>query len=113
LDLPVRTYSSGMMLRLAFAISTSNEPEVVLLDELIGVGDMDFREKSRRRLMRIIEGAHILVLATHDHQMLRSYCTTCAWMDGGKLAALGPIDEVIARYDAGGGHHDSSVTSTG
>jgi ABC-2 type transport system ATP-binding protein/lipopolysaccharide transport system ATP-binding protein len=100
LDLPVRTYSNGMMLRLAFAISTSNDPEIVLLDELIGVGDNDFREKSRQRLARIIDDAHILVLATHDQQMLRSYCTKCAWVEHGKLVAVGPVDEIMARYDA-------------
>jgi ABC-2 type transport system ATP-binding protein/lipopolysaccharide transport system ATP-binding protein len=98
LQLPVRTYSNGMMLRLAFAISTSNEPEIVLLDEMVGVGDADFRVKSRERLSSIIEAAHILVLATHDQHMLRQYCATCAWMEGGKLVAYGPIDEVLKAY---------------
>ncbi len=98
LNLPVRTYSNGMMLRLAFAISTSNHPEIVLLDELIGVGDLDFRIKSRERLHRVIEAAHILVLATHDQEMLRQYCTTCAWIESGKLIMAGPIDDVLAAY---------------
>src|SRR5262249_20304923 len=75
LHLPLRTYSSGMMLRLAFAVSTSNSPEIVLLDELIGVGDADFRQKSQKRLQRLIDGAHILALATHDQQMLRLNCS--------------------------------------
>ncbi len=98
LDLPVRTYSNGMMLRLAFAISTSNDPEIVLLDEMVGVGDADFRVKSRERLDRVIEAAHVLVLATHDQHMLRQYCATCAWMEGGKLLAYGPIDDVLGAY---------------
>jgi ABC-2 type transport system ATP-binding protein len=98
LDLPVRTYSSGMMLRLAFAISTSNEPEVVLLDEMVGVGDADFRVKSRERLTSVIEAAHVLVLATHDQHMLRTHCTICAWLEGGKLVSYGPIDDVLEAY---------------
>lgn len=99
LSLPVRTYSNGMMLRLAFAISTSNDPEVVVLDELIGVGDADFRAKSRKRLDRMIESARVLVLATHDQQMLRSYCTKCAWIENGRVLQFGEIGEVLTAYD--------------
>lgn len=98
LNLPMRTYSSGMMLRLAFAISTSNAPEVVILDELIGVGDQDFRLKSRERLRNLIESAHILVLASHDQHMLRAYCSKCAWIEGGRVLALGPVDDVLEHY---------------
>lgn len=99
MDFPVRTYSNGMMLRLAFAISTSNDPDVVILDEMLGVGDADFRDKSRARLSQVIESAHVLVLATHDQQMLRSYCTKCAWMESGRLIAFGGIDEVLQSYN--------------
>jgi ABC-2 type transport system ATP-binding protein/lipopolysaccharide transport system ATP-binding protein len=98
LELPVRIYSSGMMLRLAFAISTSNDPDIVLLDELIGVGDVDFRAKSRERLDRIIEGAHVLVMASHDENLLRTYCTKGALMSQGRVVALGSIDDILAQY---------------
>lgn len=97
--LPVRTYSNGMLLRLAFAISTSNDPEVVVLDELIGVGDADFRAKSRKRLERMIESARVLVLATHDQQMLRSYCSKGAWIEGGRVLLFSDINEVLAAYE--------------
>jgi ABC-2 type transport system ATP-binding protein/lipopolysaccharide transport system ATP-binding protein len=100
LSLPVRTYSNGMMLRLAFAISTSNDPEVVVLDELIGVGDADFRAKSRKRLEKMIASARVLVLATHDQQMLRSYCNKGAWIEGGRILSFGEIGAVLAAYDS-------------
>lgn len=100
LSLPVRTYSNGMMLRLAFAISTSNSPEVVVLDELIGVGDLDFRTKSLARLNKLIQAAHILVLASHDQSILRSHCTKCAWVEGGQLVAFGPTEDVLLRYNS-------------
>src|SRR3954463_6413691 len=72
LDLPLRTYSSGMMLRLIFAIATAIEGEIVLLDEWIGVGDQQFRKKARQRLDEIVARAGILVLASHDIGLIQS-----------------------------------------
>lgn len=98
LDLPLRTYSQGMALRLAFGVSTASEPDIVLLDELIGVGDADFVTKALARLEAIVAKASILVIASHDVAALRRYCNKGAWLDGGTLKAVGPLEDVLAAY---------------
>ena len=74
IDMPVRTYSSGMVLRLAFSISTSIKPEILLMDEWISVGDSDFKERAEERLMSFVNQAGILVMATHDNAMAKRLC---------------------------------------
>ncbi len=74
IDMPVRTYSSGMALRLAFSISTSIKPEILLMDEWISVGDSDFKERAEERLMSFVNQAGILVMATHDNAMAKRLC---------------------------------------
>ncbi|MBR0712890.1 ABC transporter ATP-binding protein [Bradyrhizobium liaoningense] len=103
LDLPLRTYSSGMMLRLIFAVATAVEGEIVLLDEWIGVGDQQFRRKARQRLDDIVARAGILVLASHDIDLLRSSCNRAVLLQQGRVAATGTVDEIIARYLAATG----------
>jgi ABC-type polysaccharide/polyol phosphate transport system ATPase subunit len=98
LELPIRTYSAGMMLRLAFAVSTATRPEIIILDEMITAGDAIFVEKARARIANLIKHAAILVLATHDDATLRRFCTVAVWMDSGRVAATGDIDSVLARY---------------
>ncbi len=75
LSLPIRTYSSGMMLRLAFAVSTAVHPDILILDEIIGVGDAAFAEKAEKRLHSMIEKASIMFLASHDNNTIRRFCT--------------------------------------
>ncbi|TPQ29417.1 sugar ABC transporter ATP-binding protein [Bradyrhizobium guangdongense] len=103
LDLPLRTYSSGMMLRLIFAVATAVEGEIVLLDEWIGVGDQQFRRKARQRLDDIVARAGILVLASHDVDLLRSTCNRAVLLQQGRIAAVGTVDGIIDRYVAGAG----------
>jgi ABC-type polysaccharide/polyol phosphate transport system ATPase subunit len=103
LDLPLRTYSSGMMLRLIFAVATAVEGEIVLLDEWIGVGDQQFRRKAQQRLDRIVERAGILVLASHDVDLLRSTCNRAILLREGRIAAAGSTDEILSDYLAGPG----------
>jgi ABC-2 type transport system ATP-binding protein/lipopolysaccharide transport system ATP-binding protein len=98
LDLPVRTYSSGMNLRLAFALSTAINPEIVLLDEVIGVGDAEFAERAMVRLTDMLSKANILVLASHNTDILREFCNIGALMKEGQIIQLGPIDEVLATH---------------
>lgn len=96
LKFPVRTYSQGMMLRLAFAIATVRDPEILAIDEVIGVGDASFFEKAFKRLLALVERSRILVVATHQDEMLRRICNKAIWLSHGSLRAYGPIDEVLA-----------------
>jgi len=98
IDLPMRTYSSGMNLRLAFAISTAIRPDILLMDELISVGDAAFATKAKQRIRDLIASAGILVLASHDAKSLLEYCTRGVVMEHGAIAFDGPIDEAIARH---------------
>lgn len=98
LAMPVRTYSSGMMLRLAFAVCTSIEPEILLMDEWIGVGDAAFMEKAERRLRALVERSGILVIASHSSDLIRRTCSKAVLMEAGRLRAAGPVDEVLNLY---------------
>lgn len=98
LNLPMRTYSSGMTLRIAFGVSTVRPPEILLLDELISVGDADFAKKSRRRIEDMMGKASILVLASHDPSILRQYCNRAILMSEGSIIAEGDVDTVLEAY---------------
>jgi ABC-2 type transport system ATP-binding protein/lipopolysaccharide transport system ATP-binding protein len=98
LKLPMRTYSSGMIVRLAFAISTAVTPEILIMDEIVGAGDAAFFAKAEARLNRLIGSTHILVLASHDDGVLRRLCNKAALIDEGRLKMIGPVDEVLAAY---------------
>ncbi len=98
LELPIRTYSAGMMLRLSFAISTAVKPEIIILDEMISVGDAAFITKARARITNLIQNASILVLATHDDNLLQEFCQTAIWMNYGHVASMGDTETVLAHY---------------
>jgi ABC-2 type transport system ATP-binding protein/lipopolysaccharide transport system ATP-binding protein len=100
LDLPLRTYSSGMRLRLAFAVSTAVDADILLLDEVIGVGDASFMKKAEGRMLDLQNRAKIVVLASHSDTVIRQMCSKALWMDRGRLREFGPMDEVAARYAA-------------
>lgn len=102
LDLPIRTYSSGMMLRLAFAVSTAVHPDILILDEVIGVGDAAFAERAEQRLHGMIQRASIMFLASHDNSSIKRFCNRTLWMKGGTLMMDGPPDDVLAAYAADG-----------
>ncbi|MBR0689790.1 ABC transporter ATP-binding protein [Bradyrhizobium manausense] len=103
LDLPLRTYSSGMMLRLIFAVATAVEGEIVLLDEWIGVGDQQFRKKARQRLDEIVARAGILVLASHDVDLIKSTCNRAILLQEGQMTATGTTEEILDLYLGGAG----------
>lgn len=98
LNMPVHTYSSGMIMRLAFAVCTSIDPEILLMDELLDVGDAAFVEKAERRLEELIGRTDILVLASHDYRLLERTCTTGILLDAGRVRVYGPIGEVLEEY---------------
>jgi ABC-2 type transport system ATP-binding protein/lipopolysaccharide transport system ATP-binding protein len=102
LELPIRTYSAGMRMRLAFAVSTSIEPDILLLDEGIGAGDAAFLEKAERRLKEFTDKAAIIVLASHSEGLIRQMCDTAILMEHGKVLRQGKTEEVLAHYRAGG-----------
>ena len=104
LDMPVRTYSSGMMLRLAFAVSTCMVPEILLMDEWIGAGDARFLDKAQRRLLSMVKQSGILVLASHSEDIIRRMCNRALLVEGGRLVASGTPDEIFALYNRGQGH---------
>jgi ABC-2 type transport system ATP-binding protein len=98
LEMPLRTYSAGMFARLAFAISTSIDPEILLLDEGIGAGDDVFLAKAKQRLDALINRARILVLASHSDDLVRKLCNRAFLMENGQVVATGSTDEMLDRY---------------
>jgi ABC-2 type transport system ATP-binding protein/lipopolysaccharide transport system ATP-binding protein len=102
LNLPLRTYSSGMSIRLAFAISTCVQPEILLLDEVIGAGDAHFLERAQRRLKDLMSRAKILVVASHATNQITNLCNKALLLHEGEVLAFGPADEVVQRYQAMG-----------
>lgn len=95
LDVPVRTYSAGMQVRLSFAMATMMEPEILLMDEWFLAGDAAFMEKARAKLAELVGGADILVLATHDMAVVREWCTRAIRLEGGRIVADGPVEQVL------------------
>ena len=98
LDLPVRIYSAGMIVRLGFALATAIRPQVLLMDEWILAGDADFFEKARGRLEEMVRGAEILVLSSHHLEVVSQWCTRVIWLDQGRIRADGPAGSVLGQY---------------
>jgi lipopolysaccharide transport system ATP-binding protein len=98
LAMPIRTYSSGMFLRLAFAIATSIAPDVLLMDEWIGAGDASFVKKAQNRLMELLGRTGILFLASHSDAIIKDYCTRVIWMEKGCVHADGRPEDVLRDY---------------
>jgi lipopolysaccharide transport system ATP-binding protein len=95
LDIPVRCYSSGMLLRLAFATSTAVDPEILLLDEVTAAGDAAFIERARTRMNALMERASIVAFASHSLGVLPSFCERTIWLNHGRIVLDGPTSEVI------------------
>ncbi|MGH7122631.1 MAG: ABC transporter ATP-binding protein, partial [Acetobacteraceae bacterium] len=98
LHLPLRLYSTGMMVRLGFALATAIRPQVLLMDEWFMAGDASFMEKARERLESMVRGAEILVLSSHMMETVRAWCSRVIWLDQGKVRADGSPDEVLEQY---------------
>lgn len=98
MEMPVRTYSSGMHLRLAFAVSTVVRPEILLMDEWLSVGDSDFQHKAEERLRDLVSGTRILAIATHSRDLVESVCNRAIWLEHGQIKMDGPVAEVVPAY---------------
>lgn len=98
IDIPVRTYSSGMHLRLAFSISTIIRPEILIMDEWLSVGDDSFNRKATQRLNEMVESSQILVIASHSRGLVEQTCTRALWFEHGKLKMDGNAQEVCRHY---------------
>ncbi len=98
LSMPVRNYSAGMLMRLAFAIATASEPEILLIDEVLAVGDRAFQIKAKARMRELMASSRLMVLVSHDLNVLRDTCNRVIWMKHGKMVMEGPSAEVIDQY---------------
>ena len=98
IDHPIRLYSAGMKTRLGFAIATAIQPEIVLIDEVFGAGDINFYKKANERIRRIIESAGIIVLASHSPTIIGNNCDRVIWVDQGEIRFDGDTDEGLRHY---------------
>ena len=98
IDAPLRTYSSGMVARLGFAIATDVQPDILIVDEVLSVGDEGFRRKSSQRIERFREQATTILLVTHNPDTLRTLCTRAVWLDHGVMVVNGTPEDVVSAY---------------
>jgi lipopolysaccharide transport system ATP-binding protein len=99
IDLPMRTYSAGMWVRLGFAVSTHFSPDVMLIDEVFGAGDAAFAKRAMVRMMHVVNNSGIVVLVTHDIQLIRDVCKRVIWMRNGRVERDGSTSVVIQAYE--------------
>jgi ABC-type polysaccharide/polyol phosphate transport system ATPase subunit len=100
MDFPLRTFSSGMVARLAFATATDEMAEVLLVDEVLSVGDADFQEKSKARMHELIRSGAAVVLVSHDMKAVLELATRAVWLEAGHVKMIGNPTEVVAAYEA-------------
>ncbi len=98
LDVPVKNFSSGMVAKLAFSISTVVEPEVLIVDEILSVGDIKFQEKSKNKMMSMINGGTTVLYVSHSLQSIKDLCNKVLWLDHGKVVDFGETKDICDRY---------------
>jgi len=98
IDMPLRTYSTGMHLRLAFAVSTTVRPQILLMDEWLSVGDEHFRQKAESRMAELLRATSILVIASHSKQLVLDTCNRAVWLEHGRMRLEGSAEDVCAAY---------------
>jgi lipopolysaccharide transport system ATP-binding protein len=101
IEMPFRTYSTGMQLRLAFAVSTIVSPQILILDEWLSTGDRNFRERAENRMREIVDATDILILASHSPALLRANCNRIVWLEHGRIRMDGKPDKVLPEYFGG------------
>jgi len=99
IDTPVKRYSSGMYVRLAFAVAAHMDPEILVVDEVLAVGDANFQKKCLGKLGDVAEGGRTVLFVSHQMSQIRRFCHKCIWLDGGHLVAMGPTAEVVSAYE--------------
>ena len=97
-NLPVRIYSSGMLLRLAFAVSTSITADILIMDEWLSVGDGSFAERASKRLKELVDNSEILVVASHTRSLIEETCNKVVWLEHGVIRKIGPVAELVPEY---------------
>ena len=99
IDMPLKTYSSGMLARLAFSVATMIEPEILIVDEILSVGDAAFQEKSRARMMELMSGGTTVLFVSHSMNQIREMCERVIWLEHGRVRAAGETQEVCDQYE--------------
>lgn len=100
IDMPIRNYSSGMMARLAFSIASVVQPEILIVDEILAVGDAQFQEKSYKRMQELMSGGATVLFVSHDIEKIKEMCDTVVWLEHGKVVMQGPTKEICNKYIA-------------
>jgi len=98
IDAPIRNYSSGMLMRLAFSVATVVNPEILIVDEILAVGDSNFQEKSKARMLELMGGGTTVLFVSHSLDQIREMCNRVVWLDGGKVKMIGETHEVCDQY---------------
>jgi lipopolysaccharide transport system ATP-binding protein len=98
INLPVRIYSSGMLLRLAFSVSTSITADILIMDEWLSVGDGAFAERASNRLRELVDSSEILVIASHTRSLIEETCNKVVWLEHGVIKKVGPVAEIVPEY---------------
>lgn len=99
INMPLKTYSSGMMMRLAFSVATMIEPEILIVDEILAVGDAAFQKKSFDRMMQIIRGGTTVLFVSHSLQQIRDLCSRVLWLDHGRVVDIGETERICGAYE--------------
>ncbi|MBP5167558.1 MAG: ABC transporter ATP-binding protein [Oscillospiraceae bacterium] len=99
IDVPIRNYSSGMLARLAFSVASMVQPEILIVDEILSVGDAAFQEKSRARMTELMGGGTTVLFVSHNLDQIREMCSRVVWLEQGRVKMIGPADEVCDAYD--------------
>ena len=100
IDVPIRNYSSGMLMRLAFSIATVVQPEILIVDEILAVGDAAFQEKSKARMLELMSGGTTVLFVSHSLEQIREMCDRVIWLEHGQIKAIGATKDVCDAYEA-------------
>ena len=103
IDVPLRNYSSGMVMRLAFSVAAVVNPDILIVDEILAVGDADFQEKSKRRMLELMQGGTTVLFVSHSQEQIRELCERVIWIEHGKIVMDGAMEEVCSSYESAGG----------
>lgn len=98
-DVPVKNFSSGMYARLGFAIATMVKPDILIVDEILGVGDYRFQEKSKNRIMELMSGGTTVLMVSHTSDTIKQFCNRAVWLEKGRIKAIGPATEICDQYE--------------
>ena len=99
IESPIRNYSSGMLARLAFSVASVVEPEILIVDEILAVGDNTFQEKSRKRMLELMGGGTTVLFVSHSMEQIREMCNRVVWLEHGKMKMIGKTNEVCDAYE--------------